>query len=342
MRLAVVGATGAVGTEILAILQERSFPVDELVPVASPRSAGRRLAFGDAHVEVVALGPDVFDGIDVALFDVPDELALEWAPVAARAGATVVDNSAAYRMAPDVPLVVPEINAAAASNAPRSIIASPNCTTLAMVVPLAALHRAAGVNRLVLASYQAASGSGKGGIDELWDQSERVAKEAEAVRSGLGRDVLEAGDAFAHPIAMNVIPQCGSVKDDGYTSEELKLCDETRKIMGLPELRVTATCVRVPVMVGHGVAVHAEFDRPITPEEARSILTAAPGVELLDEPGEAVYPTPLEAAGRDPCYVGRIRQDLFDPTALELFCVADNLRKGAALNTVQIAELLVH
>jgi aspartate-semialdehyde dehydrogenase len=341
MRLAVVGATGAVGTEILAILEERAFDVDELVPIASPRSAGRRLPFGRDQYEVVALGPQVFDGVDIALFDVPDELALEWAPVAAAAGATVVDNSAAFRMDPGVPLVVPEINPEAAAVRPRSIIASPNCTTLAMVVPLAALHRRAGLNRLVLASYQAASGSGKGGIDELWDQSERVAKEAEAVRAGLAREVLEAGETFAHPIAMNVIPQCGSVREHGYTSEELKLCHETRKIMGLPDLRVTATCVRVPVVVGHGVAVHAEFDRPITPEDARAALGEAPGVELLDDPAGGVYPTPLEAAGRDPCYVGRIRQDLADPRGLELFCVADNLRKGAALNTVQIAELLV-
>jgi aspartate-semialdehyde dehydrogenase len=341
VKLAVVGATGAVGAEILSILEERSFVIDELVPVASARSAGRRLTLNGAQHEVVALAPEVFDGVDIALFDVPDDVALEWAPVAAAAGATVVDNSAAFRMHPDVPLVVPEVNPDALSDAPRSIIASPNCTTLAMVVPLAALHREAGLTRLILASYQAASGSGKGGIDELWDQSERVAKEADSVRAGRARDVLEAGDTFAHPIAMNVIPQCGSVKDLGYTSEELKLCHETRKIMGLPELRVSATCVRVPVVVGHGVAVHAEFERPIDPEEARAILSAAPGVEVVDDPAAGLYPTPLEAAGRDPCYVGRIRQDLFDPSALELFCVADNLRKGAALNTVQIAELLV-
>ncbi|HEY7873670.1 MAG TPA: aspartate-semialdehyde dehydrogenase [Actinomycetota bacterium] len=340
MRLAIVGVTGAVGGEILGILEQRDFPVDELVPVASPRSAGRKLSFRGAQHEVVALAADAFEGVDVALFDVPDDVALEWAPVAAAARATVVDNSAAFRMAPDVPLVVPEINPNAIDRATRSIIASPNCTTLAMVVPLAALHARAGLNRLVLASYQAASGSGKGGIDELWDQSERVAKEAESVRAGLARDVLEPGDTFAHPIAMNVIPQCGSFKEDGYTSEELKLCHETRKIMDLPDLRVSATCVRVPVMIGHGVAVHAEFDRPIDPDEARSILASAPGVELVDDPGAALYPTPLQAAGRDPCYVGRIRQDLADPTALELFCVADNLRKGAALNTVQIAELL--
>lgn len=351
MRVAVVGATGAVGTEILRLLEQRSFPLDELVPVASARSAGRRLDFGGEQVEVVALGGpagrdaradagEVFDGVDVALFDVPDEVALEWAPVAAAHGATVVDNSAAWRMHPDVPLVVPEINANEIHNAPRSIIASPNCTTLAMVVPLAALHAAAGLKRLVLASYQAASGAGKGGIDELWDQTERAAKEAEVVRQGLAGDVLDAGSVFAHPIALNVIPQCGSVKEDGYTSEELKLCHETRKIMGLPQLKVTATCVRVPVMVGHGVAVHAEFEAPIEPDEARRILRAAPGVEVLDDSRAGVYPTPLQAAGRDPCLVGRIRKDPFDPLALELFCVADNLRKGAALNTVQIAELL--
>jgi aspartate-semialdehyde dehydrogenase len=341
VKLAIVGATGAVGAEILGILDERDFAIDELVPVASPRSAGRRLDFAGSQHEVVALAPGVFEGVDIALFDVPDAVALEWAPVAAAAGATIVDNSAAFRMDADVPLVVPEINPGAIQDAPRSIIASPNCTTLAMVVPLAALDGHAGLNRLVVASYQAASGSGKGGIDELWDQSERVAKEAEAVRAGLARDVLEPGDTFAHPIAMNVIPQCGSVREHGYTSEELKLCHETRKIMGLPDLRVSATCVRVPVMIGHGVAVHAEFDRPIGPDEARAILSSAPGVELVDDPVAGHYPTPLEAAGRDACFVGRIRQDLFDPQALELFCVADNLRKGAALNTVQIAELLV-
>lgn len=341
MKLAVVGATGAVGAEILSILEERRFDIDELVPIASPRSAGRKLPFAGGQHEVVALGPDVFDGVDIALFDVPDELALQWAPVASARGATVVDNSAAFRMDPEVPLVVPEINPEEIGNAARSIIASPNCTTLAMVVPLDALHREAGLSRLVLASYQAASGSGKGGIDELWDQSERVAKEADAVRAGRARDVLEAGETFAHPIAMNVIPQCGSVREHGYTSEELKLCHETRKIMGLPDLRVSATCVRVPVMVGHGVAVHAEFEREIDPATAREILAAAPGVQLVDDVSSGSYPTPLEAAGKDPCFVGRIRQDLFDPRALELFCVADNLRKGAALNTVQIAELLV-
>jgi aspartate-semialdehyde dehydrogenase len=240
-----------------------------------------------------------------------------------------------------VPLVVPEVNPDAINDRPLGIIASPNCTTLAMVVPIAALHRVAGLNRLVLASYQAASGSGKPGIDELWDQTEVIAKEPDQVRDGLARDVLEPGETFAHPIAMNVIPQCGSVKENGYTSEELKLCFETRKIMGLPELRATATCVRVPVMVGHGVAVHASFDNDITPDEARELLEDADGVELRDDVANGVYPTPLEAAGRDACYVGRIRQDPWENNTLEMFCVADNLRKGAALNAVQVAELLL-
>jgi aspartate-semialdehyde dehydrogenase len=244
-------------------------------------------------------------------------------------------------MDPEVPLVVPEINPEQIDNRPKNIIASPNCTTLAMVVPIAALHREVPLRRLILASYQAASGSGKSGADELIEQTQTVAKDSERAAQGLAREILEPGETFPHPIAMNVIPCCGSLKEDGYTSEELKLCYETRKIMGLPELPVTATCVRVPVVVGHGVAVHAEFDRAITVGQARSLLASAPGVELLDDPGAEAYPTPLHAAGRDACYVGRIRQDLFDPQALEMFCVADNLRKGAALNTVQVAELLV-
>jgi aspartate-semialdehyde dehydrogenase len=339
-RAVVVGATGAVGIQILTILEERKFPVDELVPVASPRSAGRRLPFRGSQIEVMALEPDVFTGADIAFFDVPDELAVPWAPVAAEAGATVVDNSAAWRMDPEVPLVVPEVNPHAATERPKGIIASPNCTTLAMLVPTAALHRRAGLRRLVLASYQAASGAGRLGIDDLWDQTLEATAWADRVTGGLGREVLEAGKAFDQPIAMNVIPRCGSIKEGGYTSEELKLGNETRKIMSLPDLKVTATCVRVPVMVGHGVAVHAEFEQSISPSEAREILRDAPGVELRDDP-EDELPTALEAAGRDPCFVGRIRQDPHDGKALAYFCVADNLRKGAALNTVQIAELLL-
>ena len=340
MRLVVVGATGAVGSEIMAILNESDLRVDEFVPVASARSAGRRLEFRGVPVDVVALAEDVFDGADVALFDVPDEVSAEWAPIAAGKGAVVVDNSAAWRMDPEVPLVVPEVNPAEVENRPRGIIASPNCTMLTLIVPVAALHRRAGLNRLIASSYQAASGAGKGGVDELWDQLLRVTKDAEPATQGLARDVLDAGTVFPHPLALNVIPQIGSVRPNGYTGEELKVGDETRKVLGMPDLPVSMTCVRVPTMIGHGVSIHAQFDRAITAEEARATLAAAPGVELRDDTANGVYPTPLEAAGRNPCYVGRIRSDLHDPRALELFSVADNLRKGAALNTVQIAELL--
>ena len=341
MRIVLVGATGAVGTEVLKILEQRGHADRDIVAVASARSAGRKLDFAGRSLEVKELAADVFADGDLAIFDVPDEVSAEWVPVAAERGAVVIDKSAAWRMHDQVPLVVPEVNPEAALDRPLGIIANPNCTTLAMVVPLAPLHKVAGLNRLVLASYQAASGSGKPGIDELWDQTQLVVKEPEQVREGLAADVLEAGPTFTQPIAMNVIPQCGSVKEDGYTSEELKLCYETRKIMGIPDLRATATCVRVPVMVGHGVAVHATFDRDITPDEARSLLKDAPGVELRDDVANAVYPTPLEAAGEDPCYVGRIRQDPWEKNTLAMFCVADNLRKGAALNAVQIAELLI-
>ena len=336
MRVVVVGATGAVGSEVLRILEERRFPLDELVPVASARSAGRRLRFRGESVEVVELAPQVFARADLALFDVPDEVSATWAPVAAQQGCIVVDKSAAWRMDPEVPLVVPEVNPQALETTHKGIVASPNCTTLAMVVPVSSLHRAAVLERLVLASYQAVSGAGKAGTDELWHQTEVAVKHPEAIREGAGADILEGGETFSEPIAFNVVPVCGSFKEEGYTSEELKLCRETRKIMSLPELPVTATCVRVPVVRGHAVAVHARFGRAIGAGEARALLGDADGVELVED-----YPTPLRAAGRDACYVGRIRQDLFDPQALELFCVADNLRKGAALNAVQIAEALL-
>ena len=340
MKLVLVGATGAVGTEVLSILEQRRFPVDELIPVASPRSVGRRLKFNDREWEVTALTPEVFDGSDLAIFDVDDPISKEWVPVAAERARMVIDKSAAWRMDPEVPLIVPEVNADEVANATRRIIANPNCTTLAMVVPLSALHDRYGVNRLVLASYQAASGSGRGGTEELWDQIETTSKEPELTQQGRAGDFLDGGDTFVHPIAMNVVPRCGSVKEDGYTSEELKLLYETRKIMRLPELRATATCVRVPVVTGHGVAVHAEFDQEVDLDEARRVLSEAPGVTLHDDVANDVYPTPLQAAGEDACFVGRLRRDLMDSKALEFFCVADNLRKGAALNAVQIAELL--
>lgn len=341
MKLAVVGATGAVGGEIMRILEERDLGITELVPIATARSAGRMLTHRGRAVRVVAISPESFDGVDVALFDTPDEASVEWAPIAAARGAVVVDNSAAWRMDPDVPLVVPEINPEAALHRPKGIIASPNCTMLTLVVPLGALHRQAGVRRVIMSSYQAASGAGKAGADELVEQIAVVARQPDMVGTGLGREVVSRGRVFAHPLAMNVIPQIGSVRPNGYTGEEVKLGEETRKVLGLPDLRVTATCVRVPTVIGHAISVHAEFDRAISADEARAILRAAPGVEVLDDTAAGIYPTPLEAAGRDPCFIGRIRQDPDDDHALEWFSVADNLRKGAALNTIQIAELFV-
>jgi len=342
MRLVIVGATGAVGGEIMSIVAERStFDGVDVLPVASSRSAGRQLPYRDGNLEVVALDDGVFDEADLALFDVPDEVSKEWAPRAVARGATVIDNSAAWRMDDDVPLVVPEVNPQDAQNTPKGIIASPNCTMLAIVLPVAALHRRFILARLIVSSYQAASGAGKGGVDELWEQIETVAKEPDLVSRGLAREVLEGRETFGHPLAMNVIPQIGSPRDNGYTSEELKVGEETRKVLGAIGLPVTATCVRVPTMVGHGVSIHAEFHQPVSADEARSVLAESPGVEVVDDPANNVYPTPQIAAGRDSCFVGRIRQDLDDPNALELFAVADNLRKGAALNTVQIAELLL-
>ncbi|MFA5787474.1 MAG: aspartate-semialdehyde dehydrogenase [Actinomycetota bacterium] len=335
-----VGATGAVGLEMLRILEGRDYPLASLTLVASSRSEGKRLSFRGEELVVQALSDKVFKGQDVAILDVPDEISREWAPIGAAAGCIQVDNSAAWRMEPDVPLVVPEVNPEEVHNAPRGIIASPNCTTLAMVVPLAPLHRDAGLTRLIIASYQAASGAGQPGIEDLWEQAETLVSAKEAVRRGGAGELLPPARAFRHPLAFNVIPQCGSFREDGYTSEEEKLLKETRKILSLPGLSVSATCVRVPVLVGHSLAIHATFERPITPEHARRLLENAPGVVLVDDPERFAYPTPLQAAGQDPCYVGRIRQDLADPKALNLFVAADNLRKGAALNAIQVAELL--
>ncbi len=341
MRVVVVGATGAVGTEVLRILEERKFPIDQLIPVASPRSIGRKFEFMSGEIEVVGLSPDVFDDTDIAIFDVSEDLSSQWAPIAVAHGAVVIDKSSAFRMDADVPLVVPEINADQVRNRPKGIIATPNCTTTAMVMPLAPLHREWTVNRIVAATYQAASGSGQPGADELWEQTQLAAKEPEAVREGRAGDVIKGGDTFVHPLVLNVLPKCGSVGEEGYTSEELKLCRETRKILGVADLKATATCVRVPVVTGHGVSVHAEFESKVSVDRAREILASSPGVELADDVDNDVYPTPLAAANQDSCFVGRIRKDLFDERALEFFSVGDNLRKGAALNAVQIAELLL-
>ncbi|MCW2904490.1 MAG: aspartate-semialdehyde dehydrogenase [Streptosporangiaceae bacterium] len=339
--LAVVGATGAVGSVMLQILSTREDVYGEIRLVASPRSAGRKLTVRGAEVEVVALAPEVFDGVDVAMFDVPDEVSAEWAPVAAERGAVVVDNSGAFRMDPDVPLVVPEVNPEQARNRPRGIIANPNCTTLSMIVAMGVLHDLYGLRELVVASYQAASGAGQEGIDTLYDQLERVAgKRRIGERAGDLRGVVGELGPFPAPLALNVVPWAGSVKEDGWSSEELKVRNESRKILGLPGLRVSATCVRVPVITTHSLAVHAIFDQDVDQREAQAVLAGAPGVVLVDHPEAHEFPTPADVVGTDPTWVGRVRRSLDDPKALDLFLCGDNLRKGAALNTAQIAELV--
>jgi aspartate-semialdehyde dehydrogenase len=340
--LAVIGATGAVGTVMLDILSTREDVWGEIRLVASARSAGRRLVVRGQEVEVQALTPEVFDGVAVAMFDVPDEVAAEWAPVAAAHGAVVVDNSGAFRMDPDVPLVVPEVNADAALDRPRGIISNPNCTTLSMIVAVGALHRRYGVEELVVSSYQAASGAGQAGIDTLRAQTEKAAASGEdlGTRAGDLRAIVGDLGPFPAPLALNVIPWAGSLKDDGWSSEEMKVRNESRKILGLPGLPVTATCVRVPVVTTHSLSVHARFSREVDAAEARMLLASSPGVVLVDDPVAGEFPTPNDVVGTDPTWVGRVRRSLDDPTVLDLFVCGDNLRKGAALNTAQIAEVV--
>jgi aspartate-semialdehyde dehydrogenase len=339
--LAVVGATGAVGTVMLDLLSTRDDVWGEVRLIASPRSAGRHLRVRGADIEVLALTPEVFDGVDVAMFDVPDEVSEAWAPVAAARGVVVVDNSGAFRMDPAVPLVVPEVNPNEAANRPKGIISNPNCTTLSLIVAMGALHRAFGLEEMVVSSYQAASGAGQAGIDTLYAQLDKTAgSRMLGQRAGDLRAVVGDFGPFPAPLALNVVPWAGSVKPDGWSSEELKIRNESRKILGLPDLRVTATCVRVPVVTTHSVAVHAVFSREITRLGAQRVLSEAPGVVLNDDPEQGEFPTPADVVGTDPTWVGRVRRSLDDPCAVDLFVCGDNLRKGAALNTAQIAELV--
>ena len=340
MNVGLVGATGLVGTEMLRILDERAFPVDELRVFASPRSEGRTLGFADREVPCQVLRDGCFDGLDLVVFDVDDPLSLEWAPKAAAADATVIDKSAAFRMDPEVPLVVAEVNPADVHDAPKGIIACPNCTTMVLLTALAPLHRAAGIRRMVIASYQAVSGAGQPGMHELAEQWVKGSGREEALRRAAATPgVIEPGDVWSKPIAGNVIPLAGSVKEAGYTSEEWKLVLESRKILHAPDLRATSTCVRVPVYVGHSLAANVEFDGPLSRDEAAALLATAPGVVLVD--GGDGAPTALEGAGIDPVLVGRLREDQSQPNTLDLWVTGDNLRKGAALNAVQLAELLV-
>ncbi|MGH3770617.1 MAG: aspartate-semialdehyde dehydrogenase [Pseudonocardiaceae bacterium] len=345
--LAIVGATGAVGAVMIDILNSRpSVPWGEIRLIASARSAGKKITVRGGPRTVVELTPEAFDGVAVAMFDVPDEVSERWAPVAVRHGAVVVDNSGAFRMDPDVPLVVPEVNPAAATVRPKGIIANPNCTTLSMMTAVGALHQRFGLTELVVASYQAASGAGRAGVDRLYAELAAVAGQGVGVRGGdiaaaLAAAGLPAQSPFPAPLAMNVVPWAGSLRSDGWTSEELKVRNESRKILGIPDLRVSATCVRVPVLTSHALAVHAVFARPVTVEQARQIFAAAPSIVLADDPAAGVWPTPAEVVGADPTYVGRIRQALDFANTLDFFVCGDNLRKGAALNTYEIAEALV-
>ena len=338
--LAVVGATGAVGTVMLSILSERKDVWGEIRLIASVRSAGKKLVCRGEELTVVALSPEAFDGIDVAMFDVPDEVSAEWAPIAAARGAIVVDNSGAFRMDPKVPLVVPEVNPKDIKKRPKGIISNPNCTTLSMIVAMGALNKKFGLKELVVASYQAASGAGQPGIDALREQISAVAGTNAGEATGDVRKFVKDSGPFPAPLALNVVPWAGSLKEAGYSSEELKVRNESRKILGMPKLKVSATCVRVPVLTTHSLAVHATFKTEVTRKAAQRVLERAAGVILLDDPENKKFPTPNDVVGTDETWVGRVRQSLDDKKSIDLFLCGDNLRKGAALNTAQIAELL--
>jgi aspartate-semialdehyde dehydrogenase len=339
-RVAVVGATGQVGALMLALLRERSFPVAEIVPFASERSAGRRL---DGYGAVRALSPEAIGGFDLALFSAGGSVSGEWAPRFAEAGAIVIDNSSRWRMNEEIPLVVAEVNAHALAELARTpaggaIIANPNCSTMQMVVALNPIHQAAGIERLVIATYQAVSGTGRSAVLELEAQARAVLA---ARADPAAAQVPVPASVYPHQIAFNVLAQAGSfAAGDDLTDEERKLINETRKILGDQSIRISATCARVPVFVGHSEAVNVQTRRPLSVERARELLEQAPGVRLLDDPQRAQYPSAVAAAGRDEVFVGRLRRDASQERALDMWIVADNLRKGAATNAVQIAELL--
>jgi aspartate-semialdehyde dehydrogenase len=327
-RVAILGATGLVGQTMLRILEERDFPTASPKLLASDGSAGRTLEFRGRPLPIEPPGPEAFAGVELALFAVSNALSEHWAPVARAAGTRVVDNSSAFRYRDGIPLVVPEVNGALLDARP-GLIANPNCSTIMVVMALAPLLRAARIERLAVATYQSVSGAGADALAEL----ER------GVRGGLDGPPPAPADG-RHPFAYNVVPHIDRFESNGYSREEMKIVWETRKILELPQLAVTATAVRVPVRVGHSAAVSARFDRDLSPDEARALWRGFPGLEVVDEPERGRYPTPLAAAGRDPVLVGRARRDLSGPNGLEFFVASDNLRKGAALNAVQIAEVL--
>lgn len=346
-KVAVVGATGAVGQEMRRLLESRDVPLDgDPVFLASARSAGRTLPFKGGEVTVQELTEDAFDGVDIALFSAGGGRSKQFAPAAVAAGATVIDNSSAFRQDDDVPLVVAEVNPEAMADRPKGIIANPNCTTMVLMVAAKPLHDAFGLTEVVATSYQAAGGSGQAGIAELLEQAKRLVDEEELLRSdGLQAESLVDPETYSKAIAFNVLAHCGSFTDERYTDEEWKLVNESRKILGLPALRVSPTCVRVPVVVGHGIASRLTFAEPVTRDALLQALDGAPGLVVEDGLGkdgeELAYPTPMGSAGRDEVQVGRIREDLADPHSANLWVVGDNLLKGAALNAVQLAELVL-
>ncbi|MDE0923216.1 aspartate-semialdehyde dehydrogenase [Aurantimonas coralicida] len=330
-KVAVVGATGNVGREMLEILAERGFPADEVVALASRRSQGTEVSFGDKTLKIVALDQYDFNGTDICLMSAGGDISKEWSPKIAATGCVVIDNSSAYRYDPDVPLVVPEVNADAVEGfRKKNIIANPNCSTAQLVVALKPLHDVAKIKRIVVSTYQSVSGAGKEGMDELFKQSRAVFVADEIERK-----------KFTKRIAFNVIPHIDVFMEDGSTKEEWKVMAETKKMLD-PKIKVTCTAVRVPVFIGHAEAVNIEFEKPVTADEARDILREAPGCLVIDKHEDGGYITPYESAGEDATYISRIREDQTLDNGLNIWVVADNLRKGAALNTVQIAELLVN
>src|SRR5215468_10519713 len=324
--IAVVGATGAAGTELLRVLERRNFPVASVRAIGSARSIGKSVRFRGEPIPVEELGDRSFDKIDIAFFSAGGDISRAYVPIACQSDAITIDKSSAFRMDSQVPLVIPEINAEDISQN-RGVIANPNCTTTVMLMALYPLHRAFGVRRVFATSFQAVSGSGTRGVEEL-------------KRQVAAKDAQPLAEHYPHPIAFNLLPHIDSFLENGYTKEEAKMQDETRKIMHLPELRVSATCVRVPVYRAHSVAVSAEFERPVSVQQAREVLAKAPGLELVDEPQSNRYPMPLSVAGRDNCQVGRVRLDCAFENGLSFWVSGDQLLKGAALNAVQIAELL--
>ncbi|OGO06932.1 MAG: aspartate-semialdehyde dehydrogenase [Chloroflexi bacterium RBG_13_56_8b] len=328
-RVAIVGATGMVGQEFIKVLEQRDFPMDSIELLASDRSAGKKLFVNHDELVVKETTPESFKKIDVALFSAGAETSRYFSPIAAQSGAVVVDNSSAFRMDPKVPLVVPEVNAEDIKWH-KGIIANPNCSTIQMVVALNPLHKVNAIKRLVISTYQAVSGTGSAAVEELTEQAKQVLDGQTTVPH-----------VYPHQIAFNLLPEIDVFLDNAYTKEEWKMVEETRKIMHAPDIAISAVCVRVPVFIGHSEAVHIEFSQPMSPDEARRILAQAPGIKILDDPAISLYPQPWSAAGTDEVFVGRIHRDASHPNGLVMWVVADNLRKGAALNAVQIAEEMI-